>query len=166
MLKKVLIRAKVSFQITMSQVSASNPKKSRNRHRRKKSGKTSEVVGASELSDMLSSELPTPTDPSVPYLSDLVSLKDETEPMDELEDPVTDPMIRSLIGQLEAIGGGGGGPTSHPAANGKTDPEPVTDVSPQQVSPIHQLVGAMSLDLVEARQFEEERERISRQGNE
>ena len=87
-------------------------------------------------------------------LTDLMRLTDEQEPADERKDPINDPMIEQLLEQLRAFGEA----TCQPATNG---PANISDA--QQVSPIHQLVGAMSLDLVEAWQFEEEFERTSRQ---
>ena len=135
----------------MSQVSAEqNPntaKKSKSRNRRKKSGKTSEVVATDQpdMSDLLSSDFP-----MSPDQAELINLTDEQEPMDERKDP----MIEQLLGQLRAFGAA----TCQPATTGLAD---ISDA--QQVSPIHQLVGAMSLDLVEARQFEEELIRSSRQ---
>ena len=87
-------------------------------------------------------------------LTDLMRLTDEQEPTDERKDSINDPMIEQLLGQLRAFGEA----TCQPATIG---PANISDTQP--VSPIHQLVGAMSLDLVEARQFEEEFERTSRQ---
>ena len=145
----------------MSQVSAEqNPntaKKSKSRKRRKKSGKTSEVVATDQpdMSDLLSSDFPMSPDQAEPInLTDLMRLTDEQEPADERKDPINDPMIEQLLEQLRAFGEA----TCQPATNG---PANISDA--QQVSPIHQLVGAMSLDLVECRQFEEEFERTSRQ---